>query len=423
MPEGGRKEVWSFLPDFGAGLDGACVDELFGFLFPAIGNRGKRGQRQALMAALLMLAQAADFGELKGALCGFIHKRSTSRVSEPDRYRVCDFSTTQFTKALDALVAIEFAECWKGFKGADSPKGVASLWLPTRSLKSWLFEHSEDVMAVTLRESGETIVLKDGDKRLQDYVDEALTLAMRERVDAANSLRFLYAWSYVPMIDKQSYLESDERRAIPTSSLRCYRVFSGDFRSGGRFYCGAQGLRKGERATITVDGKPTVELDYKSLHPRLLYNAEGIAAPEDCYSSGSRPRELTKLVSLLSINCDSFRQAHRALMRNAQLNSDEAREHLETYAEEHPEISHRFFQSDWKRLQYLDSQIVDAVLTKAVALEIPILPVHDSFIVATEHAFWVMEAAAESYRELTGFDAVIDWEPMPDIEALLVAAS
>ncbi len=38
------------------------------------------------------------------------------------------------------------------------------------------------------------------------------------------------------------------------------------------------------------------------------------------------------------------------------------------------------------------------------------------------YAFWVMEAAAEKYQELVGFNAVIDWEPMPDIEALLATA-
>lgn len=100
------------------------------------------------------------------------------------------------------------------------------------------------------------------------------------------------------------------------------------------------------------------------------------------------------------------------------LPSDVTSEHLRRYAEEHPGIAHRFFNSGWSRLQFLDSQIVDAVLTKATAKGIPVLPVHDSFIVATRYADWLTGTAAESFQELTGFTAVIDWEPMPDVDVI-----
>jgi hypothetical protein len=411
--------IWSFRPDFGSALSGPGVDVMFDTLFPLVGNRAKRGQCQALMSALLALAQAVHYSQLKGVTCGFLHERSTSRTGTPRRYKVCDFSTTQFTKALDALVNLDFVECWKGFKGEHSVRGVASLWLPSESFGLWLNENFKSIDVVSLSQSHETIILKDDNKRLQDYDDDDAVKAMRERVEAGNSLRSCFSWSYVPMISAQSYLEGDKRHGILSGSLRCYRVFNGDFQSGGRFYCGVQGLRQSERATITVDGKPTVELDYKSLHPRLIYNVEGIEAPEDCYASAKRPRALTKLVSLLSINCTSFSQAHRALMRETKLSSDEAREHLKSYSEEHSIISHRFFAAGWKRLQYLDSQIVDAVLTKTAARLIPILPIHDSFVIPTEHAHWVMDVAAESYSELTGFSTVIDWEPMPDVQHIL----
>jgi len=288
--------------------------------------------------------------------------------------------------------------------------------MPEPAFRQWLNEHIADLEVVSFREAVEVIRQKDSKKRLCDYVDDELVIAVRERVEVSNLLRSGFDWSYIPMSDERQYQEGDQRRFIPNTSLRCHRQFRENFQSGGRFYCAAQSLRKGERATITVSGEPTIELDYKSLHPRLLYSDEGIEAPADCYASDARPRELTKLVSLLSINCKSLKQARQTLMQLENLPSDVASEYLRRYAEEHPGIAHRFFNSGWSRLQFLDSQIVDAVLTKATVKGIPVLPVHDSFIVATRYADWLKGTAAESYQELTGFTSVIDWEAMPDVD-------
>lgn len=106
-------------------------------------------------------------------------------------------------------------------------------------------------------------------------------------------------------------------------------------------------------------------------------------------------------------------------MSNAKLSSQEATDNLKAYAEEHKAIAHRFFKSSWGRLQFLDSQLVDAVLVAGVVEGIPVLPVHDSFIVSSEKAFWLKDKVAQVYRAQMGFDAVIDWEPMPDMQEYL----
>ncbi len=61
-------------------------------------------------------------------------------------------------------------------------------------------------------------------------------------------------------------------------------------------------------------------------------------------------------------------------------------------------------------MQYLDSRLVDAVLDAATAEGIPVLPVHDSFIVSTEWVFWLKEQIHKAYRDLMGFDAVVAWD-------------
>lgn len=116
----------------------------------------------------------------------------------------------------------------------------------------------------------------------------------------------------------------------------------------------------------------------------------------NCYASDTHPHEITKLVSLFSVNCNSFAQVQRTLMQHASLPSDVASEHQRRYTEEHSGIAHRFFNAGWSRLQFLDSQIVDAVLKKATAEGVSVLPVHDSLIVTIRFADWLKETAVKS---------------------------
>tara|TARA_R100000655_G_scaffold79128_1_gene118537 strand:- start:479 stop:1819 length:1341 start_codon:yes stop_codon:yes gene_type:complete len=407
------EEIWTFSPDYGSGLAGEGVERLFSDLFPGISNRARTGQRQALMAALLALVQCSRATTGRQSI-GFLHERTTRSFKEPARYKVCDYGKRPFTEALDTLAKAGLVKCHKGFRDKEAPLGVSSLWLPGTQLNEWLAACGE-LSVITFRPVRETLILRDGSRVPLDYQDGEETRAMRDRIEAANALREHLEWTYVPLVDDRQYVEADARTTIHGASLRCHRVFREDFRSGGRFYCGAQGLRKAERATIQVNGKSTIELDYKSLHPRLLYNAEGLAAPDDCYASNSRSRDLTKLISLLCINCDSKKQAERALRSNWPMNSEEASFHLDGYLAEHPAIAHRLFQSGWKRLQYLDSQLVDKVLAAGCYRDIAILPVHDSFIVDTQWAPWLKDKVGQAYRDITGFEGVIDWEPMPDM--------
>lgn len=406
-------EVETFSPSYSHGLQGDPIDELFNRLFPKVASRCKTSYPQAFKSAMLALAQAAE-SSTPDLICGFIHSRSTGRKKVINRYKVCDYSTTVFLTMLDALVGYGFVTFNKGFRNWEQKQsGVGTLWLTTPSFHDWLSENGSEQNVVQHFATKECIILKsanDKKKKKIDYDDTPEIKDMRQRVGASNTLRLQQAWSYHPLSDERQFAEGIEQVSIPASDLACKRVFNGDFKSGGRFHCGAQYLKKEERGSITINGQPTVELDYKSLHPRLLYNSEGLEAPVDCYASDSgRSRDLTKLISLYSINCKSFEQARKTLVSEAKISSDEAKRHLNDYVKEHPAIAHRFYGAGWSSLQYLDSQLVDAVLAKATAKDIPVLPVHDSFIVSTEYGFWLKGAVADAYRELTGFGAVIDW--------------
>jgi len=413
-----KLEVWTFKPDFSIGLVGTAIDTLYSEIFPHVANKSKKGKAQAFKAAICTLSQASSF-KRTDQRCGFIHSRSTSNTGTYERYKVCDFGNRVFTNVLDAMAEIGFVTYETGFKRKGYPQGLASIWWPTDAFSSWLEQSIDTIEIVSFRDSKEAIQLKhskeDDNQGFKEYTDTSRTIDMRERVENGNLLRQQFKWNYLPLADERQFVEGDKRLHLAPDSLSCYRVFNGDFESGGRFYCGAQSLKKAERGTIEVDNLPTIELDFKSLHPRFLYNMDGLTAPADCYASDKRERSLTKQISLYSINCKSEAQAIKTLVSHTELNREDAKRHLEEYKEEHSLIAHSFFKSAWRKLQNLDSQLVDGVLTKASSAGIPILPVHDSFIVVTRDVIWLKEATEEIYRKMMKFDPVIDFEPMPEL--------
>ena len=79
---------------------------------------------------------------------------------------------------------------------------------------------------------------------------------------------------------------------------RLHRVFNnGTLDDGGRFYGGWwQNIPSHNRKRITINWHPTVEVDYSSMHPNMLYAMEGTSAPTDCYALDGFPVEHRNLL-------------------------------------------------------------------------------------------------------------------------------
>ena len=70
-------------------------------------------------------------------------------------------------------------------------------------------------------------------------------------------------------------------------------------------------------------------------------------------------------------------------------------------------LSDDFFSGCGLKLQYRDSLIMEDILKHFVGKEVPVIPVHDSLIVPGSYADETREVMAETYRNHTGFDAVV----------------
>ena len=162
------------------------------------------------------------------------------------------------------------------------------------------------------------------------------------------------------------------------------RVFnSSSFDEGGRFY-GAwwHNIPSAYRAFITIDGKFTDEFDYGRLHPTILYADKGIVLEEDAYDIGigREHRDIVKqsfnaMVQAKSklttppkdIDWKSTGKTWKAL-----------RQHI---LDKHEPIKDSFFCGMGNRLQFKDSQLAERIMLHFAKRDVPVLPVHDSFII------------------------------------------
>ncbi len=247
-------------------------------------------------------------------------------------------------------------------------------------------------------------------------------------------------------------------------------------RRGGRLYCAIQNLpqrsRAGDpqfrplRSTLHIDGKPTAEVDFSSLHPRMLYNMRGLPCPDRCYQipvhgwnvSNDDPvkLEFMKLVLLALPNCGKASNGARK-NRRAGIQTIERRltefnetqdaafkvEHadllpcfgifydgpaddypnalairraykvppsvtpeavLDAVLQHHAEIADLLYQGVGTYLQSVDARIMLRIIERFNALGRPIVTVHDSCRVWAEDVGLAQQIMTEEYvREFPGF--------------------
>lgn len=201
-----------------------------------------------------------------------------------------------------------------------------------------------------------------------------------------------------------------------------YRTFNdGIFDHGGRLFGGWwQTIPSFYRRFITIDGAPTIELDYSGFAIRSIYHQRGLSYADD-------PYHLEQVVAYaveLGLPPDHFRHAIKR-MTQALLNGDETgRPELikldETFAprfkradifrmleEKHDPIADVFRTAEGKRNQRFESDIALEIITTAMGEGFVVLPIHDSFIVTTDRKGSLMDLMTTMYFKRLGHNPII----------------
>ena len=182
------------------------------------------------------------------------------------------------------------------------------------------------------------------------------------------------------------------------------RVFNGGlagrWRRGGRFYRGWwQQIDKEDRTRIYINDKPTLEVDFKAFHPNLLSNELGVRLADDPYELGKlklpdvittkeQQRAYVKLLVLMGINADSDKKAYQAFRNSDRkdklgqnLTDIQLGALLDAFIDKHPQFKGVLNTGQALRLMNIDSQIANMVLDHFTNKNIPVLCIHDSFII------------------------------------------
>lgn len=239
-----------------------------------------------------------------------------------------------------------------------------------------------------------------------------LTEKEKHLVQVLNAFNLTVDKSKVTIHDNRFYFSL--RKIYNNSSLK----------EGGRVFMTGSNvselLNKKNRREIYIDDKPTVEIDYSQLWPRIAADLVGQELPADfdVYSiqmDGYCPkvmRDLCKVGLLCLINADSFDTAYYATLgelksSGMQAKIDEAksrgqwqdfpiiRKMLDMLMDRNAYLGDFFFTKKATFLMNIESSLMDYVLERAVEDERILIPIHDSVIVQEDY---VDNAEGNMYR-------------------------
>jgi hypothetical protein len=221
------------------------------------------------------------------------------------------------------------------------------------------------------------------------------------------------------------------------------RKFTGSpyFKTGGRIYGGWWERCHSEyRKDIYINGNPTVEVDFSATHPILCYAKEGVnwfefsggrdvydvEVPELDQAEGDYStfkRFLIKILMLNSLNAaseeDAFDSTRWKITQEDYSPESKIKRPPESVL---PALDYAFFRSILERikqrhhlirdyflsniageLQFIDSQITINLIEHFTFRHIPILTVHDSYIVETKYGQDLINAMQSSFMQEVEF--------------------
>lgn len=357
-------------------------------------------------------------------------RRNEEYAASRKRYMSADVTPTMVREVADFLAAAGYADATRGSyrRTALGATGYRSRLRATRRLVEFMTSRGVGLEGVGVRPDAELIRLKGeaasrgATKPLLGYADTPATIRMREHLRrwAAVASRFDIKPPSGRFGNDRPEDDNDDGagESVDVQRPRLYRVFNnGSWAAGGRFYGGWwMRLPSAQRQAITIDGDPVVELDFKALHPRIAYHLAGCPLPPDAdpYDLGGEWQAVDRSAIKVAFNQLLAVSAGGGIKRPSNIVLPRRlsyRRLVEALEHKHRPIRAWLRAGRALELQHIDSQIAESVLTYFTeVLERPVLPVHDSFVVAARDEYKLGETMALAYRAVLGqYSALSAW--------------
>ena len=389
--------------------------------------KGNRKPNRTVKESLRVLILDLYVKWLKDPALSIGFSKSNKDYKVGSRYNAL-FIPRKIIDVEELLVVAGFIEELKHFKDRESnSRSYTTRIRHTQALRELFDKLTIDLHDIDTHANEECIILHDkyvddpDDDTIRkiEYNDNDLTedeLALldklREQLTAYNKLlkhTFIDIPSYASSKFKRTITKGHNAGRQQTISLGpdnkfVVRVFNeglaGKWQRGGRFYRGWwQQINKEDRSKIYINDKPTLEVDFKAFHPNLLSNELGVRLADDPYDLGElllpdvitttdQQRAYVKLLVLMSINADSDKKAFQAFRNSDRkdklgqsLTDIQLGELLKGFIRKHPQFEDILCTGQALRLMNIDSQIANLVIDHFTEKDIPVLCIHDSFII------------------------------------------
>ena len=284
-----------------------------------------------------------------------------------------------------------------------------------RNLHSHMIQRSKNI---------ELIIMKDAvNKNEIDYEDNDETIKMREDLKKYNEL---LARTYVdiPMYSERGVRvkikkNDDEYKYISINQTEkvIKRVFNNNsWEDGGRFYGGWwQRIPSYERQHIHFFNIPSSEIDYSGLHIKLLYLQYDHDLKEDPYTipgieQNEMNRRIIKLCMLNLINAKDENLALKAIQNEINFDIDlygyfkknkiQLKQFTQLMKKHHEKIKNSFGTGAGIKLQKFDAMIAEEIINHFTNLDIPVLCIHDSFIISADKTEELDKVMQEKFNDV-----------------------
>jgi len=247
----------------------------------------------------------------------------------------------------------------------------------------------------------ERIILRDADGDPLGYEETREIARMRRRLELFNEAARPVQISLNGKIVREGEpIVIDGRVLVGAATSQLYRVFNQRFSWGGRFYGPwLQSAEKALRKSILINGCPVAEPDFEAHHARLLYDEVGLPLPKQPFDLANWDRKVVKRAFYTLVNALTPGTARRAVAEQlsdeddlraqpavSSSDFDRADQLIDEIERKHPAIASHFGTGAGLKLMRKDSNITEAILARSAKSEMPLVPIHDSYIVPEQHA-------------------------------------
>ena len=358
--------------------------------------------------------------------------RSANAYAPTSRYNSLNVSF-KIIQLIDGLVELGYLEFVGGSndKTYDGWNSFTSRIRPSHILKVEFAKCTAEQFDIYKHKSKVAVLLSDFDtdiegklirrrgkrlKQLIEYEDTDETQRMELMLYAYNSL-LQKAYIDIATLEK-TYIERETKvgiQRIPINQNNKFvsRIFSrGSWTNNGWFYGGFwQHLGRSYRKDIFINNKPTIEVDSKGIHPSILSINKGKASIvyelDEVILPGLNKKQQTKALKLLiltALSASSKRQAYEAFRASSDLplKDRELSKLINSFIELNPHLADELFTAQLVNLMYQDSLITEYVIKKFTYSDVPILSVHDSFIVQYDQILTLKKYMGEASKAVLG---------------------